>query len=809
MEALARDVRLAVRVLARTPGFTAAAVLCLGLGIGATSAVWSVVQTVLLRALPYEEPERVVTVWERGEEGPERLPVSVPELFDLREQRGVFAEVSLVTATFLNLTGDGEPERLTTGRASANFFSLLGVPTQLGRTFEPQEGTAGNHRVAVLSAGLWRRRFGADRDILGRSLTLGDEPFTVVGVLPDGFRFQRFPDEPDLWTPIVLDPAKSPPRDARTFGCLARLAPGVTLERARAEMTVLARRFRADYPQFYPDKEWRIELNSLQEVMVMDVRTSLLVLFAAVVLLLLIACSNVANLLLARAAARGKEVALRTAIGASRGGLVRQFLAEALVLAACGGALGLALAWWSTRILVALDPEKLPRVKEIGLDGASIAFTAALVLATAVLVGLLPALRASRAPLNDVLKEGGKTSGMGSSRHSLRGALVVVEMALAVVVLVGAGLVARSLARLVGQDPGFRTRGVLTFEVFTTMARYPQDPLRAALAEQLLERLRALPGVERAALINGLPLASTGLLLERVVEDRPPAPGTSPPLADWRIASPGYFEALGIPLVEGRTFTVRDQAGGVEVAVVDESLARSEWPRESALGKRLKLNRPDGKGGLLTIVGVVRPVRAQGLEKDPGEQVYTPWAQTPRAMMSVVLATAGDPLQLASQVRQAVWSVDRDLSVERVRPLDDVVAEAMAGRRSYTLLLAFFAAAALLLVVVGVYGVMAYSVVQRAQEIGIRMALGARRATVLKLIVGQGLALAGLGVLTGTLAAFWASRFIAGTLYGVAATDAATFAAVIALLLALALASAYLPARRATRVDPVVALKAE
>ncbi|HEV7785153.1 MAG TPA: ADOP family duplicated permease, partial [Thermoanaerobaculia bacterium] len=594
MEALVRDVRLAVRVLARRPGFTAAAVLCLGLGIGATSAVWSVVQAVLLRALPYAEPERLVAVWGRGEKGSERLPVSVPEFLDLRAQRGVFAEVSLLVGSFLNLTGDGEPERMATGRVSANFFSLLGVPTQLGRTFEPQEGTAGTHRVAVLSAGLWRRRFGADRGILGRSLTLGDEPFTVVGVLPDGFRYQRFSDEPDLWTPIVLDPAKSPPRDARIFGCMARLAPGVTLERARAEMAVLARRFRTDYPQLYPDKEWRIELNPLHEVTVMDVRTFLLVLFAAVVLLLLIACSNVANLLLARAAARGKEVALRTAIGASRGSLVRQFLAEALVLATCGGALGLAIAWWSTRILVVLNPEKLPRVGEIGLDGASVAFTAALVLATAVLVGLLPALRASRAPLNDVLKEGGKTSGMGSRRQRLRGALVVVEIALAVVVLVGAGLVARSLARLAGEDPGFRTRGILTFEVFTTVARYPQDPQRAALADQLLERLRALPGVERAALINGLPLASTGLLLERVAENRPPAPGTSPPLADWRIASPGYFEALGIPLVEGRTFTVRDQAGGVEAAVVDESLARREWPGESALGKRLKLNRPDG-----------------------------------------------------------------------------------------------------------------------------------------------------------------------------------------------------------------------
>jgi len=807
MEAFARDVRLAVRALARTPGFTAAAVLCLGLGIGATSAVWSVVQTVLLRALPYEQPERLVAVWEQGK-GPERLPVSAQEYFDLREKRGAFSEVALLVESFLNLTGDGEPERVTTGRVSANFFSLLGVPTQLGRTFEPQEGMAGNQRVAVLSAGLWRRRFGADRAILGRSLTLGDEPFTVVGVLPDGFRFQRFSAEPDLWTPIVLDPAKAPPRDVRLFGCMARLAPGVTLERARAEMTALTRRFRADYPQFYPDKEWRIEIDSFQEILVMDVRTSLLVLFATVVLLLLIACSNIANLLLARAAARGKELALRTAIGARRGDLARQFLAEALVLAACGGALGLALAWWSIRILVALAPEKLPRVGEIGLDGTSIVFTAALVLATSVLVGLLPALRASRVPLHDVLKEDGKTSGMGSGRHHLRGALVVVEIALAVVVLVGAGLVARSLARLAGEDPGFRTRGVLTFEVFTTMARYPRDPQRAVLAEQLLERLRALPGVERTALINGLPLASIGLQLERVVENRPLAPGTSPPLADWWIASPGYFEALGIPLVEGRTFTPRDQAGGVEVAVVDESLARREWPGESALGKRLKLNRPDGKGGWLTIVGVVRPVRAQSLEKGPGEQVYTPWSQTPRAMMSVVLATRGDPLGAARQVRQAVWSVDRDLSVERVRPLGEVVARSMAGRRSYTLLLAFFAIAALLLAVVGIYGVMAYSVVQRTQEIGIRMALGARRATVLKLIVGQGLALAGLGVLAGTLAAFWASRFIAGTLYGVAATDAATFAAVIALLLALALVSAFLPARRATRVDPVVALKA-
>ncbi len=807
LEGFGRDLRLAVRVLAKSPGFTAAAVLCLALGIGAVAAVFGVFDAVLLRALPFRDPGRLVALLS-ADAHTDRMPLSFPEFHDLADQRAVFSQVAGGTPSFVNLTGVDEPAQLVGAYVTASFFPTLGVDPVLGRSFRAEEEIPANRRVVLLTDGLWRRRFGADPHVVGRAITLSDQPFTVVGILPAGFQTGIFPAEPDVWMPLSLPPGKVPPRDLRALRLVARLAPGVTLDGARAAADTLTHRFQADYPQIYQDRAWRVRSIPFDELLVGNVRLGLTVLFAAVGLVLLIACANVANLMLARATAREKEVALRTALGAGRGGLVRQFLAEALVLAATGAALGLLLAWWALRALVALNPEKLPRLHEIGLGGRAVLFTAAVAVVTAVGFGLVPALRASRAQ-HDLLKEGGKTSSVGTGRNRLRSALVVAEIALSLVVLVGAGLVIRSVERLESVDPGFRSDGVLTFQVFLSPGRYPKDVARAAVAARLLASLGALPGVERAGLTNTLPLGAARVMMDTVVENRPTAPGEAPPQVDWRAASPGYFEAMGIPLVEGRAFASGDVAGAPDVVVVDDTFAQRFWPRASALGHRLQLDTGGGPPKWAAIVGVVRNVRAAGLDVDAGPEVYTAFAQTPRPLLSFTLRTKSDPLTLAASARRAVHAVDANLPVERVSTMGDLVARSIAGRRSYALLLAVFAGVALALVAVGVYGVMSYSVVRRVQEIGIRMALGARRGEVLKMVVAQGMALAGLGVALGLALALAASRLVASLLYDVGATDALTFAAVTSVLTALAFLACWLPARRATRIDPMVALRAE
>ena len=807
LEGFGRDLRLAARVLAKSPGFTAAAVLCLALGIGAVAAVFGVFDAVLLRALPFRDPDRLLALLSQDEHL-DRQPLSVPEYRDLAAERAVFSPVGAGAPGFVNLTGVDEPAQLVCAYVTAGFFPTLGVDPALGRAFRAEEELPANRRVVLLSDGIWRRRFGADPRIVGRKVTLSDQPYTVVGVLPAGFQTAIFPAEPEVWMPLVLASDKIPPRTLRGLRLVARLAPGVTLDGARAAADTLSRRFRADYPQDYKDRSWRLSPVPMYELLVGNVRLGLAVLFAAVGLVLLIACANVANLMLARATAREKEVALRTALGAGRGGLVRQFLAEALVLAASGAALGLLLAWWALRALVALNPEKLPRLHEVGLGGRAVLFTAAVAVLTAVGFGLVPALRGSRAQ-HDLLKEGGKTSSVGTGRNRLRSALVVAEIALSLVVLAGAGLVMRSVERLERVDPGFRADGVLTFQVYLPPSRYPKDVQRAAAAARTLAAVAALPGVERAGLTNILPLGAARVTIDTAIENRPVAPGEAPLQVDWRSASPGYFEALGVPLVEGRTFASGDVAGAPEVAIVDDSLGERYWPHASALGHRLSLDTGSGPAKWLTIVGVVKNVRVAGLDVDAGSEVYTPFAQVPRQLLAFTVRTRGDPLALAAAARRAVHAIDQNLPVERVATMSALVERSIAGRRSYALLFAVFAGVALALVSVGVYGVMSYSVVRRVQEIGIRMALVARRSEVLKMVVGQGMALAGLGIAAGLGLSLAASRLVASLLYGVGATDALTFAIVTAVLAALALLACWLPARRATRVDPMVALRAE
>ncbi|MGD2115812.1 MAG: ABC transporter permease, partial [Acidobacteriota bacterium] len=759
------------------------------------------------------EPDRLVMVWgQMLADDRTELPASGAELRDYREMAESLDGVAAIVNRYVNLTGEGQPERLVAARVSAGLFPMLGAEAAHGRTFLPEEDRRGDHRVAVLSDGLWRRRFGADPGIVGDKILLSDEPFTVVGVMPPDFELQFEAFEHELWIPVAIDWDNLPPRDFRGLRVLGRLAPGVGLEQARAEMDTIAARFQQDWPEIYPpDSGWGLRLVPLQEQIVGDVRPALAVLMGLVGLVLLIACTNVANLLLARAADRSKEVSIRAAVGAGRGDLLRQLLAESVLLAATGAVLGLLLAAASLRVLRAVDPADLPRVGEVGIDGGVLLFTLGVALLTGLLFGLVPALRASRPDLQKTLKEGGKTdAGAGGGR--LRSALVVAEVALALVVLVGAGLMVRSFLGLSRVDPGFDPDHLLTAQLYLSPTRYPEGHQKVAYGERLLERLRSLPGVRHAGAVSGLPMSEVQLIVETEVEGDVRNAQAARPAFDWRPVSPGYFRALGISLVEGRAFDERDHAEAQPVAVVGEDLARRFWPGENPVGKRLKLLAGQPRGPeWRTVVGVVGHIRALSLEGGEAVgQVYTPMAQSPLPFFSVAVRTeGGDPLSLAPEVRQAVWSVDGDQPVENVRTMEQILAEAAAGKRGYALLLSVFAGVALVLAVVGVYGVMAYSVARRTQEIGLRMSLGAGRPDVLGLVVRQGTLLAAAGLVVGGVIALGSGRFLAGLLYGVSSHDPGTFAGVVLLLGGLAVLASLVPAYRATRVDPIVCLRAE
>ncbi len=805
------DLGFALRGLRRSPGFAAAAVLCLALGIGANTAVWSVLDAVLLSPLPFAAPERLVLVWGRQPaEEMEEMPASGAEFLDYRDQARSLTGIAALINRYVNLTGDGAPERVAAARVSASLFPLLGVEAALGRTFLPEEDRLGNEKVAVLAHDLWRRRYGGDPGVVGRKILVSDEPFTVVGVMPADFRFKVGMFEHELWVPVAINEEKLPPRGFRGLTVVGRLAPGTTLKRAQAEMDVLAASFRRDFPDVYPpDSGFGIRLTPLHEQLVGDLRPALGVLMATVALVLLIACANVANLLLARATARQKEVAIRAALGASRGGLLRQFLTESVVLALLGGAVGLLLAGIGIRALVAAAPG-LPRLGEVRIDAGVLAFTLAVSLSTGLLFGLAPALRAFRHDVQATLKEGGKTSGGGGAgRHRLRSALVVAEVAVALVVLVGAGLLGRSLLRLAALDLGFDAGEVLTLQVYVSPTKYADGAQQTAHVERLLAELGRLPGVRHAGAVTGLPLSEVQFLVETAVEGHPSEEGRAEPLFDWRPIAGDYFGAMGIPLARGRAFDSRDHAGASPVAIVDETLAARYWPGRDPLGRRLMLTTGQPGNVLVwrTVVGVAGHVRALALEGESREQVYTPLAQSPSPYVSLALRTRGDPLRLAAAARQAVWAVDPDQPVDRVQAMAEIVAAAGAGRRSFTALLAAFAAVALALATVGVYGVMAYSVAQRRHEIGIRMAMGARPADVLRLVARQGLRLVASGLALGAALSLAAGRWVASVLYGVDARDPLTLAAVALFLGGVVLLASFVPARRAARVDPVTSLR--
>ncbi|HYM11188.1 MAG TPA: ABC transporter permease [Bryobacterales bacterium] len=812
-----QDFRFALRTLMKTPRFTAAAAITLALGIGANTAIFSVVEAVLLRPLPYRDPSRLVVVMESSVRHGGSIPAAPANFFDWRQQSTVFDSIAAAEAwggTFTVPQGQpGRPEQIPGLHVTTDLFGALGVPPLLGRTFSAEDGLPGNRRVLVLSYRLWQRRFGGDPSVIGKTIQLTGENYTVLGVMPPGFRFAPFwQTEAEFWAPLDYTPAREHDRRGNSLRVFARLKPGVTLEQARSEMRGIARRLEQQYPRTNTDSTARV--TPLQEMTVGSVRPALLILAGAVAFILLIACANVANLMLARATARRREIAVRLALGASRFRLIRQLLAESMLLAVAGGATGLLLAWWGIHALIATTPDiarfGLPRQQGIGIDGTVLAFTCLLSLATGVMFGFAPALQASKTDLNASLKEGGRAP-MGGARTRLRSALVVSEIALASMLLAGAGLLIRSFQKLHSIDPGFRPRNVLTLAVSAAGSPHAGVVQRAAFYHRLVEQAAAIPGVQSASAVNHIPLAGDLWTNDFTIEGRPaPRPG-SEPSAVYRVVLPDYFRTMGIALLEGRDFTERDTGNAPAVILINQALARRFWPGEDPLGKRMKLGGADSQSSWLTIVGVVRDVKQWGWADKPGNEMYLPYYQTasPQAYTTLVVRAAADPAMLVKALPAAIWSLDKDLPISGLASMEDIVSNSMWQPRFSMLLLGSFAAVALLLASVGIYGMMSYAVSQRTHEIGIRMALGARPRDVLTMVIRQGAALAAIGLALGLAGSLVLTRLLSSLLYQVSTTDPPTFAAISALLAAVALAASYLPARGATKVDPLAALRYE
>lgn len=802
MDTLLQDFRFALRQLLRSPGFAIVAALTLALGIGANTAIFSVVNGVLLRPLPWPGSDALVQVLHVTPTSA-IVAMSPPDYLDMKED----AAQALTLAGFDNLgytlTGDGDPLRVVGAATSASFFEVLGVSPALGRGFFDEENEPGRELVTVLSHGLWTDRFGADPSIVGREVRINDVPHTVVGVMPADFEFGAF----QLFTPLVYDETFRGGRGQVYLQVIGRLVGGATLAQAEAEVVRTATRLSATYPDSNQNRSAR--LVPLKEQMIGDVRPALLILLGTVGLVLLIACANVANLLLARGSARSGEIAVRAALGARRSRLVRQLLSESLLLAAVGGALGLLLAFWGTDLLVALQPANVPRLSGVAVDGTVIGFTAGIVLLTAVLFGLAPALQATRPDLVESIKEGGRSAASGG-RKSLRSGLVVTEIALAVLLVIGAGLLIRSFSLLQSVEPGFSTEQTIAFTLSLPEANYPEDHQSERFYSDFLERLEALPGVASAGAVLGLPLSGTNITISFSVPGRPePPPGQSTSL-QTRIATPGYFSTIGIPVLEGRAFTEADRADAPQVAILNASAARMIFPDGDPLGERIEMGWYRDYvqvGG--EVVGVVGDVRQFGLAEDFVPEIYFPHAQVPTTGMTVIARSEGDPTEIIGAARRELAALDPSLPLWNVRTLEQVLDQSISQPRFYTLLLSIFAGIALVLSAIGIFGVMSYAVTQRTRELGVRLALGATPSHVLALVVRQGGTLVAAGLALGLLGAWAATRLMSSLLYGVTATDATIFMAVPMLLGAVALTACYLPARKASRLDPVAALRGE
>jgi putative ABC transport system permease protein len=806
---LGQDVRYGLRMLAKNPAFTTIAVLALALGIGANTAIFSVVNAILLRPLPYKNPEQLVMVWENATHlgFPKNTP-SPANFLDWRQQTTVFESMAAFAERSFNLTGVGEPERLDGRRVSANLFGLLGVRPIIGRTFVPQEDQPGT-KVVLLNESLWQRRFGGDPSVIGRALTLNNESYTVVGVLPGSVRLPAFGNWRDqVWVPLAFPAEEAAGRGNHFLEVIARLKPGATLQQARAEMETIAARL----AQQYPEQNTRIGavVNPLHEEIVGNMKPALLILLGAVVFVLLIACANVANLLLARAAVRQKEIALRLALGADRARLTKQLLVESVLLSLLGGLVGLGFAYAGLHLLTRFIPPDIAHAETIAIDGKVLVFTLLIAIVTGLIFGLAPASQASHFNLNETLKEGGRDSGAGVRGKRLRSSLVIAEVAVSFILLVGAGLLINSFMHLRNLDPGFRADHLLALNVDLSEVKYPDTARRTAFFDEVVRRVQPLPGVQSVAVAGNLPFTYNGDSMGIAVEGIPDPPPDQWPDVIYRTVGPGYLSTMGIPLVRGREFNDGDTLDTTLGVVVSEKTAKHYWPNQDPIGKRLKPGTTTGQSPWRTVIGVVKDVRQNDFIAEPKMQMYFSYKQVQSLVANaLVVRTSVDPLSLAMPVRNAIWSVDKDQPVANIDSMENIVAGAVARQRFSMLLLAIFAALALVLAAVGIYGVMSYTVAQQTREIGIRIALGAKRGDVLKMTVKQGLKLVGLGLVIGLPSAFILTRVMSSLLFGISATDPITFLGISLVVLAVALLASYIPALRATKVDPMIALRAQ
>jgi putative ABC transport system permease protein len=806
-----RDIKYSFRRLLKSPGFTVVVVLTLALGIGANTAIFSVVNAVLLTPLAYREPDRLVTInhfYQSEALNNLEAPVSAVGFRDYRDKTKSFDAVAVETGWAANLTGTGDPERIPASRVSGDYFRVFGVAPQIGRVFGRDEDQPGKNRVVVLSDGLWKRIYGGDRGVIGKTMQLNGLNFTILGVMPEGFR-AFFNARSDLWTPLALDPKQFDPSNYTNewLNLTARLKPGVSAKEADAEMKAFAEQVRRLYPNQVGQK-WTLKVKTLNQLATGEIRPALLVLLGAVGFVLLIACANVANLLLARVTSRQKEVAIRTALGADRWALVRQLLTESVLLALAGGLLGLGIAYWSVKTLVATVPS-VPRGNDLGIDGVVLAFTLGISVFTGLLFGVVPALQTSRSNLHETLKEGGRSGSADVAGHTMRRGLVVGEVALALTLLIGAGLLIKSVAKLQHVTPGFDADRLLTFDLSLPNAKYPNDTVRQQFFTAMIERINHVPGVVVAGGTSTMPFSgwSTGSF---DVEGYQPGPNQAGPWGDIRIVTPEFFRTMRIPLLQGRPFGSQDLRGSQGVAVIDEEFVHKYYRDQNPIGKRISFDINAKPPQYITIVGVVAHAVQEALDAKPRIQLYLAYPQSPNiSSMSVAVRTTGDPLLMVRPVRDAIHEIDKDMPLSNVKSMDELLESSLGQRRLSMILLGAFSAIALLLASIGIYGVLAYNVTQRSRELGIRMALGAPRGRVLGLVIGQGMTLVLLGIAFGLVGAFALTRLLASQLYSITPTDPATFVGVSVLLATIALAATLLPALRATRVDPVVALREE